>query len=68
MAKKRFEETPSICNGKHLECAHDFMSVSRIKEQCDCVHKATCIRICELLKDKDIEWAIKTLEYDNFNK
>jgi hypothetical protein len=66
MARKHFETVPTICNGKTLECAHDFMSKDRIKEQCDCVHKATCIRITELLKDKDLDGAIKQLGYEQF--
>jgi hypothetical protein len=37
------------------------MDIKRIKDECQCVHKATCIRIVELLKQDKVDEAIEIM-------
>lgn len=43
----------SICNDTDLCSNMEFMSIERVREECQCEAKGTCIVICEKLKQGD---------------
>jgi hypothetical protein len=51
----------SICNQTDLASDMEFMTVERVKNECDCVSKSVCITIVEALNRKDTNKAFVLL-------
>lgn len=61
--KQTFKEcNPSICNKDLMSNDNVFMTRDVIKEQCDCIHKNTCMRIIDLLSQHKKEGAFILLD------
>lgn len=55
---------PTICNMDTL-MTDDFVFMDKdlIRDECDCIHKATCLAIIDLLHNNKIDEATKLIEW-----
>lgn len=61
MKWKNSTEKISVCEWE-IFCKSDFMNKERIKQECQCVKKSTCLAIADLLVKKNLNEAFNLID------